>query len=223
MQCASEAGKSHSWKFARTGGVNQVVIRNGSDIANLDQLNLKLWMALSMPTRGVEFDPRTADIVDSDKNGRIRPPEVLAAIQWAMSVFKNPDDLMKGGDTVELSAIKDADILAGARRVLANIGKPDAIAISLADVFDREKFPRQIKRLSQFFDEHGRSAAADINSLEFISFFVINFNLPAQSVKIFSGEALFKFYPVKGAIWAEFFTERNMKIKKPLFFVAAGR
>ena len=66
---------NHSWKFVRIGGVDQVVFRNGADIANIGTLDQKLWMALAMPTRGVEFDARTADLLDADKDGRIRPPE----------------------------------------------------------------------------------------------------------------------------------------------------
>lgn len=134
-----ESDKNRSWKFARTGGVNQVLLRNGADIANLHKLDLKLWMALAMPTRGLEFDPRTADLLDTDGNGRIWPTEIIAAIQWAGSVFNSLDDLMKGGDSVKLSAIKDEAILANARRVLANLGKSEAIEISMADIAAQEK------------------------------------------------------------------------------------
>ena len=64
------ATNNHSWKFVRIGGVDQVVFRNGSDITNIGGLDLKLWMALAMPTRGLEFDVKTADIIDADKDGR---------------------------------------------------------------------------------------------------------------------------------------------------------
>ncbi len=131
--------KHHKWKFARTGGVNQVVFRNGADIAHLDELDQKLWMALGMPTRGIEFDPRTADLLDADGDGRIRPPEVLAAVRWAREAFVNLDDVLKGGDSVAISAIKDPDLQAGARRILANLGKPDATVITMADVTNQEQ------------------------------------------------------------------------------------
>ncbi|TAL07527.1 MAG: hypothetical protein EPO07_00060, partial [Verrucomicrobia bacterium] len=130
---------THTWKFFRVGGVDQVSFRNGSDIASLDQLDQKLWMSLAMPTRGVEFDARTADLIDADKDGRIRPPEIIAAVKWAESAFKDLSDVIKGGDSVALSAIKDANILAGAKRVLASLKKSDAQSISLADVSDTVK------------------------------------------------------------------------------------
>src|SRR5262249_37727828 len=129
----------HSWKFFRVGGVDQVMFRNGADIAHLDQLDQKLWMTLAMPTRGIEFDPGTADLLDLDKDGRIRPPEVLAAVKWADGAFNDLGGLFKGGDAVALSAIKDANILGGAKRMLAILKRPDATTITLADVADAMK------------------------------------------------------------------------------------
>jgi hypothetical protein len=129
----------HSWKFVRIGGVDQVVFRNGADIAHVPELDQKLWMTLAMPTRGIEFDARTADLVDTDGDCRIRPPEIKAAVRWAAGAFKDLGDLIRGGDTVELTAIKDPSILAGAKRILANLKKPEAAVITLADVSDTVK------------------------------------------------------------------------------------
>jgi len=134
-----KSNSSHIWKFFRVGGVDQVTFRNGADLVNLAQLDQKLWMTLAMPTRGVEFDPKTADLIDLDKDGRIRPNEVIAALKWVEGALKDPGDLLKGGDSVALAAIKDAGILAGAQRILASLKKPDATVISLADVSDTVK------------------------------------------------------------------------------------
>jgi len=136
---------NHSWKFVRIGGVDQVVFRNGADIINIDELDQKLWMALAMPTRGVEFDPKTADLIDTDKDGRIRPPEVIAAVKWVEAAFKDPGDLIRAGETVQLSAIKDPSILAGAKRILASLNKPNEQAITLADVSDTVKILAETK------------------------------------------------------------------------------
>jgi hypothetical protein len=114
--------------------VDQVMIRSGSDIVHLDQLDLKLWMALAMPTRGIEFDGGTLDLLDTDKDGRLRPPEVLAAIEWARGAFVDLEGLIQGGDTVPLAAIKDEGIRKGAQRILSNLGKANATSIALADV-----------------------------------------------------------------------------------------
>jgi hypothetical protein len=135
---------SHQWKFFRAGGFDQVNLDSGADLANLDQLDQKLWVALACPTRGLEFDSRTMDLIDTDKDGRVRAPEVIAAAKWATSLLKNPNDLLLGSPTLQLSAINDAapegrQILSSAREILTNLGKPTATAIGLDDTADTAK------------------------------------------------------------------------------------
>jgi hypothetical protein len=135
---------SYTWKFFRAGGFDQVKLESGSDLANLDQLDQKLWVALACPTRGLEFDSRTLDLIDTDQDGRVRVPEIIAAAKWAASLLKNPDDLLKGPPTLSLAAINDTapegkQILASARQILINLGKPNATAIGLEDTADTAK------------------------------------------------------------------------------------
>jgi len=99
---------NYTWKFFRAGGFNQVVIGSGADLLNLDQLDQKLWVALACPTTGVEFDKATLALIDTDKDGRVRAPELIAAAKWAGSLLKNPDDLLKGSPTLKPAAINDA-------------------------------------------------------------------------------------------------------------------
>jgi len=136
----------HTWQFFRAGGVDQVVIRTGADIARIGQLDQKLWVALACPTRGIEFDPRTLDLIDTDRDGRIRPPELIAACEWACAHLKDPDELIRGGDEIALDAIADvrdeADgattpLADEARRILQLRGKEGATTLALADVTDR--------------------------------------------------------------------------------------
>jgi hypothetical protein len=134
----------HTWKFFRAGGFDQVKLESGADLASLDQLDQKLWVALACPTRGLEFDDRTLDLVDTDKDGRVRVPEIIAAAKWATSLLKNPDDLLKGSSTLSLAAINDAtpegkQILASAKQTLINLGKKDAASIGLEEVGDTAK------------------------------------------------------------------------------------
>jgi len=42
-------GNAGSWAFSRIGGVDQVIMRNGADIAALEKLDQKLWAVLAMP------------------------------------------------------------------------------------------------------------------------------------------------------------------------------
>ncbi|HSU20738.1 MAG TPA: hypothetical protein VLK60_02500 [Variovorax sp.] len=136
----------HTWQFFRAGGVDQVVIRTGADIARIGELDQKLWVALACPTRGIEFDPRTLDLIDTDRDGRIRPPELIAACEWACARLKDPDELIRGGDGIALDAIADlpvgadeppASLVEEARRILQLRGKEGATTLALADVTDR--------------------------------------------------------------------------------------
>ena len=135
---------THRWRFFRAGGFDQVKLATGADLAHLDQLDQKLWVALACPTRGLEFDSRTLDLVDTDKDGRVRAPEVVAAAKWATDLLKNPDDLLKSSPTLPLGAINDStpegkQILASAKQILINLGKKESTAIGLEEVGDTAK------------------------------------------------------------------------------------
>lgn len=80
---------NYKWRWFRAGRMSQVKIENGEDIANLATLDRKHWIAISMPVNGERFDKRTLQLMDSDGDGRIRTPEVLAAIDFLKS--KNID------------------------------------------------------------------------------------------------------------------------------------
>lgn len=128
----------HVWKFFRAGGFDQVRLDTGADIMALDQLDQKLWVALACPTSGLEFDKATLALIDTDKDGRVRAPEIIAAAKWAGSCLKNPDDLVKSSLSLPLSAINDAtpegkQLLASARQILATLKKPEAGAITVED------------------------------------------------------------------------------------------
>ena len=134
--------KQYEWQFFRAGEVDQVVIRTGQDIAHIGELDQKLWVALACPTRGIEFDGATLDLIDESKDGRIRPPELVAACEWAVARVRDPQVLADGGDVLQLGSINDATpegalLLAEARRVLELAGLPDAAAITLTQVQER--------------------------------------------------------------------------------------
>ena len=131
----------HIWNFFRAGGFDQVQLDSGADLLALKELDQKLWVALSCPTRGIEFDTKTLDFIDADQDGRVRANEVLAAISWAGGLLKNADTLLQGSDNLLLADINDGNedgkqVLASARHILKSLGKPDGAAISLADMAD---------------------------------------------------------------------------------------
>lgn len=164
----------HTWEFFRAGGVDQVVLADAADLANLDSLDQKLWVALACPTTGLEFDARTLALLDTDHDGRIRPPEILAAITWLRDVLKDLGELYKPSDALPLSSIATKteagkEVLEGARLVLKNLGKGDAKEISIEDVSSTEKIFAQtqfngdgILPADSAEDEETRKAIEDV-------------------------------------------------------------
>lgn len=131
----------HTWSFFRAGGFDQVRLDRGTDLLAVDQLDQKLWVALACPTAGLECDERTLTLLDTDKDGRVRAAELIAALKWAGSLLKNADDLLKASPALRLDAINDATadgqaLLSSARQVLVNLGKPDATEITADDLAD---------------------------------------------------------------------------------------
>ena len=100
---------SYKWKWTKEGRMAQVRFVTGEDIARLAELDQKCWAALSMPTTGVRFDARMLELMDTDGDGRIRTPEVIAAIDFLKAKNVNLDDLLKPS---EADRKKLADVLA---------------------------------------------------------------------------------------------------------------
>ena len=90
--------KNHRWNWFRAGRMAQVRFENGEDIAQLESLDRKHWLAISMPVKNVRFDMRTLELMDTDGDGRIRTPEVLAAIEFLKSRNVDLDDLFSPSD-----------------------------------------------------------------------------------------------------------------------------
>jgi hypothetical protein len=165
---------THTWKFFRAGGFDQVQIDNGADLLALKELDQKLWVALSCPTRGIEFDTKTLDLIDHDADAQVHANEVLAAIAWAGGLLRNSDMLVEGSDRVALAGIDDSSqegqqVLASAQYILKSLGRSDATEISLADMSDIEKFVANLEfngdgvvPASQITDAKLRATVEDI-------------------------------------------------------------
>ena len=110
----------------------------------LDQLDQKLWVALACPLTGLDFDARTLALIDTDKDGRIRVPEIIAASKWACTLLKNREKLLRGSPTLSLAAINDdipegQQLLASAKQILANLGNAETTSVSVEDTTDMVK------------------------------------------------------------------------------------
>lgn len=155
----------HTWKFFRAGGFDQVQLDSGADLLALEQLDQKLWVALSCPTRGIEFDSRTLDMIDADGDGQVRANEILAAISWAGGLLKNADLLVSGSGQLQLSDIADESdegkrVLASAHHILKSLGKGAESVIALDDLAGIEKILASLQ-----FNGDGVICAAQIDNL----------------------------------------------------------
>ncbi len=138
---SSKSQKKHSWKFFKSGGIFQANIVSGEDIKHIDELDQKLWSALSCPTKGLFFDEKTLSLIDSDGDARIRHNDIIAISKWTCSMLKDCQTLMAGSDSLELSNIDDstpegAALLLSARGILKTLGKPESPTIAVSDFGD---------------------------------------------------------------------------------------
>lgn len=139
MSPPSDSTSLHRWRFFRPGGLDQVRLETAEDLAQLEKLDQKLWVALACPVQGLELDERTLALIDTDQDGRVRANEVLDALRFCRSALKDLSTLLEGRDALPLSALDEATdegrrALTSAREILRTLGKPDATEISLEDV-----------------------------------------------------------------------------------------
>ncbi|MCQ2058364.1 MAG: hypothetical protein MJY71_00840 [Bacteroidaceae bacterium] len=97
------AAEKYKWSFYSLGGVTRVNIQSGQDIAHLGELDMKLWTALSCPTTGLEFNQKFLSLMDTDKDGKIKTKEVVAASKYVTGALKDPNVLVNVKDTLSLS------------------------------------------------------------------------------------------------------------------------
>lgn len=130
--------KGHSWTFQRIGGLDQVTLETSDDIAHLPELDPKLWVALSCPASGLEFNQTTLALLDQDNDKRIRIPEVNAAIEWLKPRLKQLNTITECNDFLSLTAIntqtpEGKKLYTTAKSILSSLDKHDK-TISEADL-----------------------------------------------------------------------------------------
>ena len=135
---------AHTWHFFRTGGLDQVALTTGADLLALEHLDQKLWVALACPVKGLELDEKTLALIDTDGDGRIRVPELLAAITWSAARLNDVGTLLAGTDGLPLAALnlntsEGRAVHASAKQILANLGKKNATTITIAESADTAK------------------------------------------------------------------------------------
>jgi hypothetical protein len=103
------ADKMHVWRFRRIGGMDQVVLKTGEDIAALSELDPKLWAALAMPTSQHRCK-EALSLLDEDHDGRVRVPEILHAVDKFRMAFTTLDILFDENSAISLDRLKDGHL-----------------------------------------------------------------------------------------------------------------
>ena len=134
-----KAPQNYSWKFQGIAKFEQVLLTSDEDIRHLDILDPKQWVALSCPVVGLEFDERALTLLDTDSDGRIRIPEVLAATTWMAERLTNLDSMIHGSESLSLAAInidnpEGARLRTTAQTILSSINQPQADTLTRADI-----------------------------------------------------------------------------------------
>ena len=132
--------KKYKWEFENIGGSLRVKIASGADIAHLSELDPKMWTVLSCPVKGLEINEKSLSYIDLDTDGKIRINDVVKTAEWITGALKNPDLLLQGSDSIEISQFNTEDasgakLAASSRQILSNLGK-EGETISMSDTAD---------------------------------------------------------------------------------------
>lgn len=119
--------EGYNWNYVSLGGVVRVQVTSGEDIAHLGELDQKLWTVLSCPVDNINLDPETLKCLDTDADGNIRVPEIIAAANKLTGVLKNRESILKGEasvslDNVNTESAEGAKFEAAAKGIFKSLG-----------------------------------------------------------------------------------------------------
>ncbi len=109
------------WTFSRVGGVDQVVLKDGTDILRLKDLDQKLWAVLAMPSSQPELGECLA-YLDSDKDGKVRVPDILNTVEYLSGTLKSLDLLFDESSSLALGYLKDKGLQEGFEETAKSLG-----------------------------------------------------------------------------------------------------
>lgn len=132
--------KKYKWEFDNVGGSSRVRINTGEAIAHLAELDPKMWTVLSCPVSGLEIDDKSLSYMDTDSDGKIRVNDVIATAEWITGALKDPDMLLKAGDSIDVEQFDTENevgkkLYSSSKQVLENLGKEGSV-VSLSDTAD---------------------------------------------------------------------------------------
>ena len=133
------------WNFFRAGGFEQLLIESAADLQALPTLDQKLWATLACPVHSLAMDARLLSYLDTNEDGRLRAPEVLATLEWLLEHLVSGDELFNQ-QPLYLSSFRDnhagQHLAKVARRLLHLKGRNEDDSLTSADTQNfAELFP----------------------------------------------------------------------------------
>lgn len=176
--------KKVKFKFVNYAGTYQVRIKEPDDIKAVLLLDDPLWIATSAPTYQLRCDSEFLSFLDKDNDGRILSNDLRETVTWLTSRLSTFEGLARHNESLDLEHIhKDTEegrrILTTARRILSNLGQPDAGSITLAQVRNENHF-----RSGRFYSGDGVITARETDDENIKNFLsdIIEVMGPAQDV-----------------------------------------
>lgn len=126
-------------KFDRFGDSHYLRIDSAEALRQVLALPEARWFASNAPVEAFRADQRFLSYLNENRDGRLRPQEIKAAIRWTLSVFGRISDEAVGSRVLEFRHIKDdgaegREVLQAGKRVLKLLGKPQQKSIDLKHV-----------------------------------------------------------------------------------------
>ncbi len=133
--------------FRRFGRTYHLRIRSADDLRQVLELGEAHWVAVSAPIDTIHCDSVFLELLDADRDGRIRPHELKTAIRWTLEVLRDTDELSHASTDLRIEAINtDGEdgrcIRAAIEKMLRRLAGVQPDRITLAQV-------REIKRLEE--------------------------------------------------------------------------
>jgi hypothetical protein len=92
-------------RFTRTGRAYHLDISTAADLRSVLELDEAHWVATSAPIHSLHLDALFLQLVDTDHDERIKPPELKDAIRWCLEVLCDVRGLDAGDESLALAAI----------------------------------------------------------------------------------------------------------------------
>ena len=72
----------YKWKTFKRSGLRQVKLGSGEDLRHLKELDQKKWTVLAASNKGLRFDQRTLELLDTNGDGSLDNKDVVQLFRF---------------------------------------------------------------------------------------------------------------------------------------------